>query len=318
MDLQNTISVIIPAYNCQEYISDAIDSVLSQTRAPDEIIIVDDGSSDNTKEIVLGIEKIRYISQYHGGVSAARNTGIRLSASRWIAFLDSDDLWLPEHLENVMNVIKKYDLEWACGERIEVKYEKNILPKAFLEHKIALTEGELINNYFPTKIKPFLNVSGAVISKKALEDVGCFDETFHNGEDTDLFYRLGYRYRKVGWVEASVIHRLRTDSLSKRKNSAPFNILKKHHDLITGSKDEDLTFALCLLTRSTMYYFFDKGDKISLKKALKDYGHLLDDQRIQKFYMLATYSMWLAHILLKVSKMKKNLLRLINKGRSTI
>ena len=95
-----TITAIIPAYNAGVLIEEAIASVLAQTRPPDEIIVVDDGSSDDTGERARRFgARIRYHAQPNAGSSAARNAGIYLASSSWIAFLDADDLWMPQRLE---------------------------------------------------------------------------------------------------------------------------------------------------------------------------------------------------------------------------
>ena len=102
------ISVIVPTYNCGEFISEAIESILNQTYPATEIIIVDDGSTDNTEEIVnsFGAEKITYIRQANSGVSTARNLGLAKANGDYITFLDADDIWLPLMLESQINVLE--------------------------------------------------------------------------------------------------------------------------------------------------------------------------------------------------------------------
>src|SRR5690349_3602213 len=93
------VSVIIPTYNRAQFIARAVDSVLEQTYKDFEIIVIDDGSSDNTQEILKAYEgKIRYVYQQNKGISAARNRGIQEAKGEYIAFLDSDDVWKPEKL----------------------------------------------------------------------------------------------------------------------------------------------------------------------------------------------------------------------------
>ena len=103
------ISVIIPAYNCSKLIPNAIESVLGQTYSNLELIVVDDGSTDNTAEIILNYKNynnnMKYIYQNNGGVSKARNTGIKQSVGEYIAFLDADDIWDKNKLEIQMKVI---------------------------------------------------------------------------------------------------------------------------------------------------------------------------------------------------------------------
>ncbi len=99
---------MIPAYNIAEFIGRAIDSVLAQTHKPDEIVVVDDGSGDNTAEVIKSYgTKVRYIYQENAGLSAARNTGIKAAESEWIGLLDGDDNWLPEFLQLHLDVIQQ-------------------------------------------------------------------------------------------------------------------------------------------------------------------------------------------------------------------
>ena len=115
-----TVSAVIPAYNAGKYVGRAIESVLAQTRKADEIIVVDDGSTDDTAEVVERFgDAVRFIRQENAGASFARNTGIEAATSDWIAFLDADDEWLPnklklqtEHLERNPNLV------WTTGNYI--------------------------------------------------------------------------------------------------------------------------------------------------------------------------------------------------------
>lgn len=102
-----SISVIIPAYNAEKYLAEAIESALHQTRPAKEIVVVDDGSSDRTREVVQSFgEKVRIIQhEANQGVGAARNTGVAASDGDYVAFLDADDKWLPEHLENLAGLL---------------------------------------------------------------------------------------------------------------------------------------------------------------------------------------------------------------------
>ena len=103
-----TISVILPTYNREKLLAEAVSSVLQQTYTDYELIVVDDGSTDDTKAVLQPfMNRIRYISQENGGVSHARNTGVSAATGKWVAFHDSDNVWLPEKLEKQMNVIRE-------------------------------------------------------------------------------------------------------------------------------------------------------------------------------------------------------------------
>jgi len=107
--MTETISVIIPTWNRAGMIPRALDSVMVQTLAADEVIVVDDGSTDDTVDFIRrAYPGVRLLVQAHGGVSAARNCGIREAAGNWLAFLDSDDAWLPEKLAQQRSALKSH------------------------------------------------------------------------------------------------------------------------------------------------------------------------------------------------------------------
>src|SRR5664280_1650862 len=102
------VSVVIPTYNRLAYLREALDSVLAQTRAADEILVVDDGSTDGTEAAISALPApVRYLRQQNAGPAAARNHGLREAKGDWIAFLDSDDLWVPEKLEAQMDFLER-------------------------------------------------------------------------------------------------------------------------------------------------------------------------------------------------------------------
>ena len=121
-----SVSVVIPAYNIGDFIARAINSVLAQTHPPSEIIVVDDGSTDNTGEVIRSFgEKVRYIHQQNGGLSAARNTAMRASECKWISFLDGDDEWLPGHLQAQIELLRRNpDLMWSTGNYLRCLCDK--------------------------------------------------------------------------------------------------------------------------------------------------------------------------------------------------
>ena len=110
------ISVIIPVYNCEKYVAEAIESILAQTYPALEVIVVDDGSTDGTGEIVKSFPQVKYLFQDNAGTAAARNRGIRAAKGEYIAFLDADDLWLPEKLAQQISAYNvDPDLELVTG-----------------------------------------------------------------------------------------------------------------------------------------------------------------------------------------------------------
>ncbi len=150
-----TVSVVIPAYNAAKYIGRAIDSVLAQTRPADEIIVVDDGSTDNTADVAHGYgDKIRFIRQENAGASVARNTGIEAATSEWIAFLDADDEWLPQKLQlQTEHLRRNPNLVWTTGNFIRCycdtdRRENDLNGERLEKAKVILGEKEYFNTYF--------------------------------------------------------------------------------------------------------------------------------------------------------------------------
>lgn len=115
------ISVIIPTYNRADCVGEAIESVLSQTCHPLDVIVVDDGSTNNTSEVIASVgEHVRYIRQQNRGVSAARNRGISASRGEWLVFLDSDDIWLPDMLEKHLQAVNTWPRITAHSVNMEI------------------------------------------------------------------------------------------------------------------------------------------------------------------------------------------------------
>ncbi|MDP1853777.1 MAG: glycosyltransferase [Candidatus Omnitrophota bacterium] len=198
------ISVIIPTYNRAQYICETIDSVLAQTYKDYEIIVVDDGSTDNTKELLAKYNgKIQYVYKTNSGVSAARNLGINLSKGEYLAFLDSDDMWLPEKLEKQMGAIN----EDSIGLIHTAKYmidAKGKLTGDVRPRYPAKNLDDLLNNY---------HICMSVLVKKDLvKKAGMFDETISGSEDKDLWIRIA-KIAKIKFIDDPLIkYRVHSDN----------------------------------------------------------------------------------------------------------
>ena len=202
-----TISVVIPAYNAEKHIARAIDSVLAQTRKVDEIIVVDDGSSDNTGTVIKNYgDKVIYILQENAGAGAARNTGVEAASSEWIAFLDSDDEWLPEKIKLQAELLSRNsELFWCysnCLLHCESKSQKSPMLK---QHKAEtiLSGKEFFDNYLHSHAQGIPAWTGTLMVKKdALVSSGLFNPDLPLAQDIDLWFRIAYRYPKVGFIAA--------------------------------------------------------------------------------------------------------------------
>lgn len=167
---QPLVSVIIPVYNSEKYIAEAIESVLSQTYPSFELIIVDDGSTDRSSEICLSYPRVRYEYQENRGVAAARNRGIELAQGDFLAFLDADDFWLPEKLSLQ---VEAFDLN-PSKEVVTGYVEQFISPEIDMEtaKKYAIPNRPLVG-YSPGAI---------LIRPSTFEKTGLFYEDYQGGE----------------------------------------------------------------------------------------------------------------------------------------
>ena len=188
-----TVSVILPTYNRAHVVSRAIRSVLEQTYEDFELIVVDDGSTDSTEEVVRSFDdrRIRYIRhKQNKGRSAARNTGIKIAKGEYIAFQDSDDEWLPEKLEEQMEVFKTSSPQVGVvytGFYLFYDDKKIYIPSANVKTKDGNIYDELLKGNF-------VGTPAAVVRAECLKKVGMFDESLHCLEDWELFIRISKEY----------------------------------------------------------------------------------------------------------------------------
>ena len=183
------VSVIIPTYNRGWTIKEAIDSVLAQSFIDFELIVVDDGSTDDTSEILDSYrDDIKVLSQENNGVSAARNRGVATASGIFIAFLDSDDLWLPEKLSSQVDFFNSNPDALICQtEEIWVRNNMRVNPKK--RHKKPW--GMIFE---PSLDLCLVSPSAVMIRRSLFEEVGVFDETLPACEDYDLWLRISCRY----------------------------------------------------------------------------------------------------------------------------
>ena len=200
-----SISTVIPAYNAAEHIARTIESVLAQSLQPDEIIVVDDGSTDGTADMVKKYgDKVRYIHQQNAGVSAARNAGIKAATSQWIAFLDADDEWMPEYIETQFQLLKNNpELSWASANHLCCLCGKQKIAPSNPIEKCAklLNSNGCIDSYFNAFKERVTGCTDTmVIKKQALIEVGLFEVGLAIAEDLDLWLKVGYKYPKIGFT----------------------------------------------------------------------------------------------------------------------
>lgn len=206
------VSIIIPAYNAARTLEETVQSALSQTMSDFEIIIVDDGSSDNTSEVARSIkdERIRVLTQPNGGVAAARNTGIRAAVGKYVALLDSDDLWVAHKLERQLEVLEADETVHAVqsgatfvNDSLEVISVRLCFPT-----KNALLETLLFQN-LPN------NMSTLVLARHKFDEMGYFDTELEILEEWDMAIKVARYCNLVSLEEPLSLYRVHPGNRSR-------------------------------------------------------------------------------------------------------
>jgi glycosyltransferase involved in cell wall biosynthesis len=189
------VSVIIPTYNSGRFIAQAVQSVLSQTYQQFEIIVIDDGSTDATRDILLEFDGyIQYCYQENCGPSAARNAGIKIAGGDYICFLDADDIWMPNKLEIQLAFMAQHeDISLVFSDMEEWDLDKR-LPRSFLETKAfrsdIVSQTPIQDTFKKLLIENFVLTSTVMARKECFVKAGLFDESLRVAEDRDMLLRI--------------------------------------------------------------------------------------------------------------------------------
>ena len=190
------VSVVIPLYNKEPYIARALNSVLAQTFQDFEVIVVDDGSTDDGAEIVRGFKdlQIRLIQQKNQGVSAARNRGIEAARAEMVAFLDADDEWLPGFLETILRLRRKFPRAGAYATGYYIQFH-NHLREANIQHLPSKPWEGIISRFFQVAAESEPVTSSSVcVPKTIFNKIGPFVVGEWWGEDTEMWGRIALHY----------------------------------------------------------------------------------------------------------------------------
>jgi glycosyltransferase involved in cell wall biosynthesis len=286
------ISVIIPAYNQAMYVSEAIRSVLGQTYPDFELIVVDDGSTDETSQILAGFQdpRIHVIRQSNAGLSSARNTGLHESTAPLVTFLDADDYFLPNKLEVLSRYLENnLEIGLVAGRVIYIDHTGRTLVEAEKPSSLLELPGLLFENP--------ICVSGILLRRNWLERVGVFDESLRACEDWDLWLRLLIEGCQMAWVENLVvayrIHPGQMTRQSDRMRKAIFAMLDKF--FIRPDLDEnlrrhkDVAYSSGWIHAAVYAYLSGEADKGAnfLQEAISHDPTLRDQhyQRLVRFLM---------------------------------
>lgn len=276
--MKDLVSIVIPAYNAANYLAEAIDSALAQTYKNIEIIVVNDGSKDNgaTRDVALSYgDKIRYYEKENGGCASALNFGISVMNGKWFSWLSHDDLYLPEKLEKLTELVETYDLDsdktvLGCNDLImgpDGIKKSNIFNNStgYLLSETAFDETLNIKT---------INGCGLLIPKSILDDVGLFDTGYKHLLDRELWMRIavkGYTYCFA--TEALVVSRVHNqqitvkaqDSLFKEEEKLIEDYINKKESVINSS----FLVSLCCFAYKRLHYKTGKLIKDRLKREKK-------------------------------------------------
>jgi len=242
-----SVCVVIPAYNSAPFIAAALDSVLAQSHPVSEIIVVDDGSTDSTPQIVAGYPHVKWVSQDHRGPSAARNSGIRRALCEYVAFLDSDDLWQPDKIEKQLAALAAHPSAAFAFSTLAIFFSRDareVSNQLYMPDELrawlgarSTEAGWAFGNVYSLLLRAnCVLTSSVLVRRSALLEAGLFDESLSHGEDHELWLRLARRWPAVFITDVIAKYRIHSSSISGRRENrqgifyrATIDVLTQHH-----------------------------------------------------------------------------------------
>lgn len=296
------VSIIVPCYNVQNYVESCLYSIIGQSFIDYEIIIVDDGSTDNTSKIIYSFIKkyqdkinIKYIYQNNKGASAARNRGIIESSSEYIALIDSDDRWRKDSLEKKMELFKNRNISCVYSDVLMIHSpEKQISLKNTYKKLIK-------GNIYPEILEHnYININ-VIIKKTVLDECGLFDESLKTCEDYDLWIRIASKGYLFDFVDDPLTYvTIRKDSLSKDILQMYSDMLIIFNKILKASAMESLDYKIALDRKKYFekLYYEELFVNLVLKRNYEDAKSALKTSKIYynsfmkyyfKYYLFSFY-----------------------------
>ena len=274
--MKSLVSVVIPSYNDSSYVKEAIHSVLSQTYENIEIIVVDDGSTDDTKEVLKEYkDRIKYHYQKNKGLSGARNTGMKLAKGKYISLLDADDLYHKDRVEKQVNF-----LENSSGCVFSYSGYRHFYdgkPDELLKLKYKYHSGNVFKKLLR---KNFIAPSGVLFRKDILDKIGFFDESLKSCEDWDYWLRVSHEGLEFSYIpEAITFIRIRK---SGNLNDRSFRFLHKIDSLRVLGKYRDVSGINKYHAYHAWGLLLSAGYPKFLKVIINKYLNLRDKWRYQR------------------------------------
>ncbi|HNP68048.1 MAG TPA: glycosyltransferase family A protein [Aequorivita sp.] len=290
-------SVVISVFNKEKYIADTLKSVLAQTFTDFEVVILNDGSTDNSETEILKFKdpRIRYFSRENTGASAARNFTIQQAESKYIALMDADDYWYPFYLEEQNRLVNEHPNESVFATATEIKRNRKTFKNSYSIQTIG--KDSIIVDYFESsQLDSVLLSISTVLKKDVFENVGWYDPKIKSGEDTDLYVRIGLKYKVVFSPKVCATYIVRKNSLfqsvknlEEKANFEAYEVFEKNNPALKKFLDLN-RYSLCVLAKieGNKEAFQKNFKKINLENLSKKQQFLLRQNKTILKYLSKT------------------------------
>lgn len=310
------ISAVIPAYNSARFIAAAVTSINAQTTAIDEIIIIDDGSTDNTEQIVADLPgNIVYVKQPNQGPSAARNRGIEMAKGDWIAFLDADDQWTPDKIARQRQTLETYpSLHLIAGDMAEIdNQDKVIVDSVLAKHHLLDTfktmAGKPIPNALSQLVKKNFIPTGTVLAKRGtLMEAGLFNPEIRFGEDLELWAKIAAQHPITCLPDVLMLRRQHGENATQASENMLVDLTKVMRSLCrhTGTQLQQQGIAPNRLVADSYwtlgYWYFAVGES---NKARQAFGNSLRQRFSLRSALYFLVSLLPPHSIARLRRLKQ-------------
>lgn len=290
-------SVVIAVFNKEKYIAETLKSVLAQTFTDFEVVILNDGSTDNSEAEILKFKdlRIRYFSRENQGASAARNYTIQQANSEYIALMDADDYWYPFYLEEQNRLINEFPEESVFATATQIKRNGKTFSNNY-SLKIFGTDSILVDYFEASQLDSVLLSISTVVRKDVFENVGWYNPKIKSGEDTDLYVRIGLKYKIVFSPKVCATYILRENSLfysvknfEEKADFGEYEIYEKDNPALKKFLDLN-RYSLCILAKmeGNQSVFQKNFQKINQENLSKKQQFLLRQNKTVLKYLSKT------------------------------
>ncbi|HRP31138.1 MAG TPA: glycosyltransferase family A protein [Agriterribacter sp.] len=289
------ISVVIPLYNKEISVSKTIESVLAQSHTDFELLIINDGSTDRSREVVAAIldSRIRIVDKLNGGISSSRNEGIKQSQSAYVAFLDADDFWEPDFLETIALLITDYPNADCYTTGYACKFNNATL------NVFGARERGVIKDFFKqVYVGPVMHSSSICVKKETFLRIGYFNTSIRRGEDYDMWARMGRAVTIAATPDVRVWYRLQTENSAMATLHPPQALWLYQIPLESSSNRDEKRYYTRFIHRQVLEYVIKGRFKWAWEIAFHNrniahwYSYLLIPRSIQFRQFASWTKLW--------------------------